>query len=315
MPIYEKPDYYAGKPVAVFELEDTDFDVEAHTPKFSLNYPQSQSGMTIPQLLADYVKLPQAIKTQALLVGNWGFGGPDSGPVVEALVAYRDRLPELRSLFIGDISYEENEISWINQSDLSAVWPSYPKLEQIGVRGGNGLTLGRICSTALKSLTIEAGGLPSRVIRDALAAESPNLEHLEIWTGARRYGADSSPADFAALFAGGLFPKLKTLALRDCEYADDLAKAIAEAPILGRIETLDLSLGNLSDKGGEALLASKLITGLKRLDLHHHYFSAAMMERLKALPMEIDLSKPRKADGYGYGEEEDELYRRIAVSE
>ena len=40
------------------------------------------------------------------------------------------------------------------------------------------------------------------------------------------------PADFAPLFAGGLFPKLKTLGLPDCEYADELAAAVAQAPTL-----------------------------------------------------------------------------------
>jgi hypothetical protein len=301
---------YAGKPVLDFALDDTEFDVRAHTPRLRLDYDQYESGVTIAQFFAAYAKFPWSVETQALVVGSWGFEDEDAEPVVEALVSYRDRLPELRALFIGDITREEFDISWILQTDLSAVWPSYPKLEQIGVRGGQRLTLGRIRSTALKSLTIEAGGLPSRVIRDALAAEAPNLEHLEIWIGARRYGADSSPADFAALFAGELFPNLKTLALRDCEYADDLAKAVAEAPVLNRIETLDLSLGNLSDEGGEALLASKLVAGLKKLDLHHHYLSNAMMERLKALPVEVDLSD--QTEPYIYNKE---IYRDISISE
>jgi hypothetical protein len=147
-----------------------------------------------------------------------------------------------------------------------------------------------------------------RLRLDALAAEAPNLEHLEIWIGARRYGADSSPADFAALLAGELFPNLKTLALRDCEYANNLAKSVAEAPVLSRIETLDLSLGNLSDEGAGALLASPLVARLKKLDLHHHYLSDAMMKRLKTLPLEVDLSGQRK-DG------DDETSRYIAISE
>jgi hypothetical protein len=61
----------------------------------------------------------------------------------------------------------------------------------------------------------------------------PSYENLSHYAG-------KPVADFAALFAGELFPKLKTLALRDCEHADSLAKSVAEAPILSRIETLDL---------------------------------------------------------------------------
>jgi hypothetical protein len=310
MTINENLSHYAGKPVADFALDDTEFDVHANTPRLRLEYDQWDSEMTIAQLFAAYAKIPQATETQALVVGSWGFEDADSAPVVEALVSYRDRLPELRALFLGDIIAEENEISWIQQTDLSAVWPSYPKLEQISVRGGTGLTLGRIRSTALKSLTIEAGGLSRRVIQDALAAEAPNLEHLEIWTGSNNYGADSSPADFAALFAGELFPKLKTLALRNCEYADDLAKAIAEAPVLDRIETLDLSLGNLSDEGGEALASSKLIRKLKKLDLHHHYLGDAVMGLLHAMPVAVDLSEKEKESVH-----KTHVSRYIAVSE
>jgi hypothetical protein len=309
MTICDNLTHYAGKPVVNFAPGDTEFDVQANTPRFRLDYDQKAP---IPQLFSAFVKLPQAVENQALVIGNWGFEN-DARPVVEALVACRDRLPGLRALFIGDITAEENGISEIEQADLSAVWPSYPKLEQIGVRGGEVLTLGPIRSAALKSLTIEAGGLSRRVIQDALAAEAPNLEHLEIWTGSANYGGDSSPADFAALFTGELFPKLKTLALRDCEYADEMAKAVAEAPILSRIETLDLSLGNLSDKGGEALLASKLIAGLKKLDLHHHYLSDAMMERLRALPLKVDLSGKEDYDVYYIYK--GERTRFIAVSE
>jgi hypothetical protein len=89
-----------------------------------------------------------------------------------------------------------------------------------------------------------------------------------------------------------------------------LAKAVAEAPVLSRIETLDLSLGNLSDKGGRALAAWKLIAGLKNLDLRHHYLSNAMLKQLRALPVKVDLFKQQKAGGY-----DDEASYSIAVSE
>jgi hypothetical protein len=312
MGINENLTEFGGKPVVDFTMADTTFNVNKHTPRIRVRNSRKGKTASIPELLAAYAKLPEAARTQALAIGLWGFEGEDSGPVVEALVAYRDKLPELRALFVGDITYEENEISWINQSDLSALWPSFPKLEQIGVRGGNNLSLGRIRSNTLKSLTIEAGGLPQRVIREALAAEAPNLEHFEVWTGCEDFGGDSAPEDFAALLAGDLFPKLKTLALRDCEYADELAKALAVAPILERIEVLDLSLGNLSDAGAEALATSPLIARLKKLDLDHHYMSDAMMERLRALPLEVELSE--RADDWDDECDEGDV-RAIAVSE
>jgi hypothetical protein len=308
MTISEHLSHFGGKPVAGFELGDSAFDFDKHTPRLALEWEQSEDGVGISTLIAALCELPGSEQTEALIIGFWGGMDADSSDAVTALVTYRDRFPNVRSLFVGDITYEEHEISWIVQSDLSALWPSFPNLEHIQVRGGNNLTLGRIALPALKTLIVEAGGLPRGVVRDALAVEAPNLEHLELWIGSENYGATSSPADFASLFAGDLFPKLRTLALRDCEYADDLAAAIAAAPVLARIETLDLSLGNMSDKGAEALLASPLVAKLKKLDLHHHFISEPVMELLREFGPETDLSDVRK----GYGDDD---YRGIAVSE
>jgi Leucine Rich repeat len=55
------------------------------------------------------------------------------------------------------------------------------------------------------------------------------------------------------ILSGALFPRLTSLALRDCEWVDDLAVALSQAPILARIKSLDLSLGNLGDRGAFAL--------------------------------------------------------------
>ena len=316
MTISEHPSQFGGKPIAEFgfgeesdgEYElDSVFDFGTYTPRLSLEWDQAEEGIAISSLIAKLCELPGVEALEALVIGFWGGMDNNSSDAVAALVAYRDKLPNLKALFLGDITYEENEISWINQSDLSALWPSYPKLEHIQVRGGNNLTLGRIASPVLKTLIVESGGLPRGVVRDALDAEAPNLEHLELWPGSENYGATSTVADFQNLFSGNLFPKLKTLALRDCEYADDLAAALAQAPLLARIETLDLSLGNLSDKGAEALLASPHVAKLKKLDLHHHYIGDPAMERLKALGPEVELSDRENADEDGD--------RYIAVSE
>jgi hypothetical protein len=248
----------------------------------------------------------------ALVVGAWQGDASEasSQEVVEALVSYAERFPDLRALFLGDIVSEENEISWINQSDLSALWPAFPNLEHLQVRGGNDLALGRFEAPRLTTLILESGGLPRRAVQDALAAGAPELRHLELWLGTDNYGGDSTPDDFADLFAGRLFPKLNTLALRDCDYADALAAAVAEAPLLERIATLDLSLGNLSDAGAEALLASPAVAKLSRLDLHHHFLTDAMMARLERLGPAVDLSEQQDEEEYG-----GEIYRSIAVSE
>jgi len=82
--------------------------------------------------------------------------------------------------------------------------------------------------------------------------------------------------------------------------------------VVARLSTLDLSLGMLSDVGAAALLAGQPLTHLRRLDLHHHFLSPEMMDRLRveleAAGVELDLSKAQ-------GSETDPGDRFISVSE
>lgn len=112
-------------------------------------------------LWAEFMNSTGVEQTQALVIGNWS--NPDDGPTsseqaVALIVSSADRLANLRALFFGDITSEENEISWIEQSDLSALWGAFPHLEELGVRGGNHLQLGGIRHANLRTLKVEAGG-------------------------------------------------------------------------------------------------------------------------------------------------------------
>jgi hypothetical protein len=178
----------------------------------------------------------------------------------------------------------------------------------LGVRGGNGLSLGRPSHPKLKTLIVETGGLPRQVVREVCAADLPALEHLELWLGSADYGGDATLDDLAPILSGRLFPRLTTLALRDCEWADDLAVALVDAPVLARIKSLDLSLGNLSDRGALALAAAPVAAGLESIDIHHHFVSAEAVAKLYALGPRINADDLRKPWG-------DEEHRFIAVSE
>jgi hypothetical protein len=230
--------------------------------------------------------------------------------VVEALVAARDRLPNLRAIFFGDILSDEREISWIQQSDLSPLFAAYPQLEYFCVRGADGLSLGSLKHDRLKSLIVQSGGLGANVVREVAAAELPELEHLELWLGTDEYGGDATVADLAPILDGGLFPKLKYLGLRDSEIADEIARAVAKAPVVERIRVLDLSLGILTDEGAAALLASPAIARLEKLDVHHHFCSEEMTAKLQSLGVEVDASERKEPDRYG-----DEVWRYVAVGE
>jgi hypothetical protein len=267
-----------------------------------------EAEMPWTEVFEQFVGSPGAGDVRAFVVGNWGdtATGTDSSEVVEALVAARDRLPRLTAIFLGDIAMEESVISWIQITDVSPILSAYPALEQFRVRGGNGLSLGSLKHRALKSLVVESGGLDGSVVRQVAAADLPSLEHLELWLGDDGYGANWTLDELAPLLGGERLPKLKTLALRDSDQADGVAKAVAASPLLGRIEVLDLSLGTLTDEGAKALLASPAVKRLKRLDLHHHYLTEATMQAIKALGIPVDVSD---------AESPDEEYRYVAVSE
>jgi predicted DNA-binding WGR domain protein len=280
--------------------------------RLALSYDDSEAGRSFSDLLADFLDQPGVEEVPGLVVGAWNYDEMVSGssePVVEALVAARDRLPNLQALFLGDITYEECEISWIRQSDVSPLLAAYPRLEHFRVRGGTGLSLGRLKHKHLKSLVVESGGLPAAVVREVGAAQLPELEHLELWLGEEHYGGDATADDLKPILAGKHFPKLRYLGLRDSHIADAVAQAVARSPILERVRVLDLSLGNLSDAGAEALAASPAVAQLEKLDIHHHFVSAPVVKKLKALGITVDASDHQEPY------DSDPAHRFIAVSE
>ncbi|MET4921083.1 STM4015 family protein [Streptomyces sp. PSRA5] len=232
---------------------------------------------------ARFLKAVDTAEVRALIVGAWSeaYDSPPDGAIA-AIVAAGDQLPSLRALFFGDITFEECEISWINQTAMAPLINGLPQLRSFGVRGGQDLNMTGITHERLRSLTVETGGLDADVVRNIGAADLPALEHLDIWLGVSWYGANTIVADLDPFLTGARLPALKSLALRNSEIQDDIAAALAGAPVVARLETLDLSMGTLGDEGAEALLGGQPLTHLKKLDLHHHYLSEPMRERIRA---------------------------------
>ncbi len=310
MAIYEHVTTFAGKPVVDWEPGSRLTDPRTTIPRISLPY---DAGESWGQRFTAFLQTPGAEEIPGLVVGTWDRSGASedtSETVVEVLVAASNRLLNLRAIFLGDIISEESEISWIQQTDVSPLFAAYPSLEHFCVRGGNGLSLGRLRHAHLASLVIQSGGLPASVVREVAAADLPALTHLELWLGDEGYGGDASIDDLGPILMGDRFPRLSYLGLRDSERADDIAIAVAQAPVLERIEILDLSLGTLSDTGAAALLNSPAVRRLRRLDIHHHYCSPATVRQLEELGIEVDASDPQEPDEY-----DGELHRYVAVSE
>jgi hypothetical protein len=108
------------------------------------------------------------------------------------------------------------------------------------------------------------------------------VTHLDLWLGTAQYGGDSSVADLAGILDGSRLPALTHLGLRNADISDDVAVALASAPVVARLKVLDLSMGTLSDRGAAALLAGQPLTHLRALNVGHHYMSEEMVARLVA---------------------------------
>ena len=236
---------------------------------------------------------------QAIVVGDWGDSN-DDGPPIKKFIEAADRLTGLRAIFLGEMTGEENEVSWINQSDVAPLLAAYPRLEVLRVRGGEGLEITPLRHESLRELAYETGGLPAELVAAVGECDLPALAHLELWLGTDNYGGDVTVDDLDVVLSGARWPSLSYLGLRDSEIADQVADALAGAPVVARLSTLDLSLGMLSDVGASALLAGQPLTHLRRLDLHHHYLSSEMMDRLRAelepSGVELDLTKAQGSD-------------------
>jgi hypothetical protein len=306
--INEHADEFAGLPVRDFDPEAGIEDPEGTIYRLAVDY-DSEDPLLV--LLARFLEDPDASRVPGLIIGAWQADDSQasSGPIVEALVAARDVLPNLRALFLGDIISEENEISWIQQSDVTALFDAYPDLEHFRVRGGMGLVIGKLRHENLQSLVIESGGLDGEVVRGIGASDLPRLEHLELWLGTENYGGNVTLEDLGPILLDR-FPSLRRLGLRNVEGADAIAEAVAKAPVTARIEVLDLSMGDLGDEGARALAASPGVAGLKRLDIHHHFVSDEAVAGLKGLGIDVEAGDRREPYEW-----DDEGHRYTAVSE
>ena len=287
---------YYGLPVVDFHAKSPLPDLEKTAVRLRVDF-EAPDGAWL-DLLESFVAARGSKLARAVVVGHWGEVGAGEGSsgVVEALLEAVPDLPALEALFVGDMTYEECEVSWITQANLTPLLEAWPWLRSFGVRGGKSLEFGPLRHTHLQSLVMEAGGLDSSVIRSVAASDLPALEHLELYLGTSDYGSTVTVRDLVPILDGTRFPRLRYMGLRDSQIADEVARAVAEAPILDRIEVLDLSLGTLGDAGASALLASPRVCRLQKLDIHHHYVSAEIVERLVALGISVDASDRQEAD-------------------
>jgi hypothetical protein len=286
---------FQGLPVVDFNAADS---WQGPQVAYRLREEYDDKASTVDRLVA-LTGQPGCDRLAALIVGAWSGAceGGDSTEIVAELVNAAPSLPGLRHLFFGEMTYDECEISWINQTNLSPLLVAFPKLESLRVRGGTGLAFPKVRHECLKELAIETGGLSRSTIRDVFQCDFPALEHLELLLGENGYGFDGGVEDLQPALSGRLYPKLKFLGLMNSEIANDIAAVLVNSPIAERVESLDLSLGNLDDEGVASLRGLADFANLRRLNISHHYGSPEAVVALKqALQCEVIADDPQDRD-------------------
>lgn len=289
---------------------------EADTVAWRVSSDTYDSEESWPEAFARFAAAVDLGRVRAIVVGAWEEAyetGPE--PIIAALLDARSGLTALRALFLGDMESEECEISWINQGDVTPLLDGFPELEEFGVRGGTGLRFPAVSHGRLRSLTVQTGGMPAEAVRGVAASDLPALVHLDLWLGTDSYGGDCSVEDVAPILDGSRLPSLRHLGLRNSDIQDGIAAAVASAPVVARLETLDLSMGVLTDEGATALLGGQPLTHLKKLDLHHNYLGEPLRQRLRetleSAGVALDLDR-------GHADEDEwdgRVWRYVAVGE
>lgn len=276
--------------------------------KFFYDYDDYEEGgkdaLTLAQeVLAD----PDLPDLDELVIGCWGESYDNSvQSLLDEFTAQAGKLQNIKSLFIGDMDYEECEVSWIEQGSYEQLLAALPGLERLTIKGSVGLSLGKIRHAALQEIEIICGGLPKNVLHELAESELPALTKLNLYLGVEDYGFDGDIEDVKVLLRSPLMRQLTYLGLGDSEIQDEVVAAVLAVLPLERLQVLDFSNGTLTDQGGQLLLdAQDKLKNLQKIDLTYHFLSDEMMERLKAtgLPFVLDDQQETETDeddGYIY---------------
>lgn len=257
--------------------------------RLAVDYETAKTGVTMISVLEKLIMDSKATGIEALILGVWEEAWEISAqPFIDFIAENSKILRNLKALFIGEMSAEENEISWIIQGNYQSIWKAYPNLELLQIRGGTSLNLGKIKHHNLKTLIIESGGLGKAVLNELAKGDLPELSHLELWLGSDEYGWDGTLDDVTPLLSKKKYPKLTHCAIMNSQIQGEIATAVFTSDLLESLKHIDLSMGVMVDKDVEQIfeLKDKLVG--KFIDVTENYLSEEMIKRLHQLDLNID---------------------------
>lgn len=265
---------------------------------YSYDYDAYEEGKSAKTMMGDILADPGLPELEEIVIGSWGDSWESSVQIIlDEMVANKEKFAHIKSLFVGDMDFEECEVSWIIQGDYQKVIESLPNLEKLTIKGSTDLSLGKVVHDKLESLEIICGGLPSEVIKSIQEAKLPSLKSLQLYLGEENYGFDGDADTIKELLEHSDFPKLEHLGICDSDIQDAVTEVVLDSKYMKQITSLALSMGTMTDKGGQLLLEKMPAFGnIKTLDLHYHFMSDKMMKDLEKLPMEVDVDEQNEPD-------------------
>lgn len=281
---------FGGLPVRDYiELADAKFD----------QFTYRVGGVNIEGGYEGFLKLAENSKINALVISDYGDSYEDEA--IARFYSYwvdnAHRIPHLKHLFLGDMIPAGIDPYYFDHGDIAELCSAFPSLEEFRIRGTRFLVLKNVSHPNIKKFIVESARWEP-VVEEVGHMDLPNLEFLEYWFG------DEGEGEPEAFIQSLDFPKLKHLGIRNSWSADEDVEHLPKLKGYGKLESIDLSLGNLSDVGGEVLLNLEFPPNLKLLNLSHHYLSEEMQEALSTLPFEVILDQ-------ALGEVEDEEERLV----
>jgi hypothetical protein len=133
----------------------------------------------------------------------------------------------------------------------------------------------------LRTLDLWPNPFRKKLARELVEAKWPELRTLSLHLG---NCFDHVVRDLVALIHRTDMPALVDLRLLAFRHAQTLIEQLSRAPLLARLETLDLRHGSISDHGVRPILANAgAFAHLSRLDLSDTAITAKMFARLRHL--------------------------------
>lgn len=297
---------------------EIEFMKETKAKTYEYEYDDYEDGVKGPgTMLEDILKDPEFPELNELVIGDWGNAWEDDcQEIIDGIIEHADQFSHIERLFVGDMDYECCEVSWIMQGDYSRLWAAMPQLKALTVKGSTDLVLGKISHENLEELTIICGGLPENVLMSIQEAHLPKLRKLLLYLGIESYGFDGDADRIRTFLQEADFPNLNYLGITDSEIQDEVVEAVLESRYMRQIRTLDLSMGSLTDQGGQMLLDRlPSYPNIEVLDVHYHYMSDEMVRKLEDLNHQniaVDASERNEPYVSSY---DGEVYRTAMLTE